>query len=431
MGLSDDVDQQRAQDSRTLRRMVGLSLAGSLLLHSIMLSLKIVAPWQATKPRPTEVVVVPRRTPPVEAPPEIKPTPLPAQPLPAQPPEQPLEPTLPPLQPSELPLPTTTAESAIPEGRVDAAVNESPRVGSGLAPGLGGFSEGIGLNRSNSPIRGSGGGARQGVPGGTSDIAPPAAIGPSPSPVPPSPEPDSPEDASRYAVCRRCPSPDYPRNALQAALEGRVGVTVDLDERGRVVEAKLTHSSGDRAIDQAVLETVEERWRFENIDGGANDVPVEVYMTVNGSELNQRAQEWGNQTAVEIPSAGFAAPEFSEPSALDPEHLEVNPTPVDPTPAVTTFESEIGNLLDADIPPTLELAPITPATPQPPAALESEPLTGTASEPVPWEQQPEASTEFAEPALPEAGFEPAPAEVISDEAVPVEDTPVESEPAPL
>ena len=320
MGLSEDADQQRRRETSALKQFVGLSLAGSLLLHAISLSLRIAQPWSANKPRPTEVTIVPRKAPPVQqAPPEMPPERLPEK-LPETPPEklpELLEQANPeaPLaaRPEVLPSEVSPADSAsaAPEGDPDALADESPLVGSGLAPGSGGFSEGIGLNRSNSPIRGSGGGARQGVPGGVPDGVPGGSVSPPPAAAAPSaPQPDPPpeSDPSRRAVCRRCPSPDYPRAALQARAEGRVQVAVDVDASGRILNVRLANSSGDRDIDAAVLETVRQRWRFEAISGGANNLPVEVYMTVAGSEFNRRAQDWGEQTALEVPATGFAAP---------------------------------------------------------------------------------------------------------------------------
>jgi TonB family protein len=370
MGTSEDTDQQRRREIGALKRFVGCSLAGSLLLHGILLSLKIVDPQNAAQPRPTEVTIVPRKPPSVEA--------KPVQQMPLQLPEQ-LPDELQPVQPDE---PTSLPEVQVPdlassetpsplapEGDPNAVVDESAQVGSGLAPGAGGFSEGIGLNRSNSPIRGSGGGARRGVPegapGGTGSppavTAPPA---PQPEPVPPAPDP------ARQAVCRRCPSPDYPRAALQASVEGRVQVAVDVDAQGRVVGVRLSGSSGDRTIDNTVLETVRDRWRFETISGGANNVPVEVYMTVEGSDLNRRAQDWGDRTAVEVPTAGFAAP-APEPTATQSDRL---PSSVEPLPELPVEIPEPAPELLVETPePASE--PLSQPLAQPLEMPEPEPLT--------------------------------------------------------
>lgn len=337
MMRSEEVDQQRTKEFKALKRFVGGSLIGSLLLHSMVLSLKTNDRWSLKNIEPTEIAIVPPKPLPSPQPPEL---PEPETPEPETPePETPMPPIRPELSSTAeaeqqiRPQPTPALPQAVgtPEGRPDVAANESPLVGSGLAEGEGGFSEGIGLNRSNSPIRGSGGGARRGVPGGDPAAVPESEPVSPPSSAPtPAPESDS-EDSSRWAVCRRCPPPDYPRNALQSGLEGRVQVTVDIDRRGRVTGVRLANSSGDAALDRAVLETVQEQWRFENIVGGAEDVPVEVYMTVNGSELHQQAEAWGEQTAVEVPTTGFS-PAANLDSTV-PVTESVPETPVTPNPA--------------------------------------------------------------------------------------------------
>lgn len=368
---SEETDQQRTKETRALRRFVGTSLLASLFLHVLVLSLQTDRRWSLKPTTPTEVTIVPPE-PRVSPSPQVLPSPEPIdqpEPLPSAPPE------LSALTESEQlisPLPQATAA---PEGRPDVAVNESPLVGSGLAEGTGGFSEGIGLNRSDSPIRGSGGGARRGVPGGDPGIIP-APVSPL-TPVPPAPSsPEPPENNSRWAVCRRCPPPDYPRSALQASVEGRVLVTVDVDRNGRVTGVRLADSSGDAELDRAVLDTVRKQWRFEAVAGGAENVPVEVYMTVNGSELNQQAQVWGNQTAVEVPATGFtSAPEPSTVSASEPPS-EPSPAPViHPAPAIqSNIQPNIqSNIQSNSVPePSLETG----------LELETAPTEATPVEPV-------------------------------------------------
>jgi TonB family protein len=386
MGLSNDVDQQRSNEAKMLWRWVGCGLTGSLMLHSLSLFLTIRDPGKV-KPRPTEVVIVPRKSPPEVK--QVKPSPVP------QPDVKPeIKPELNPEPLPELvqPLRRTVAASQVlppgvmPEGEADAERDESPLVGSGLAEGDGGFSEGIGLNRSNSTIRGSGGGERRGVEGGVPGgiIAPPIVT----APVPPiveervAPQPVS---DPRLAVCRRCPSPEYPRSALQTGAEGRVQMAVDLDSRGRVVGVRLANSSGNAALDRAVLETVREQWRFESVRGGANNIPVEVFMTVAQSELNQQARDWGDRTAIEIPDAGFASPPIA-------------PTAAQPVPSSESVAPIVESAPEVSPEPIPESVPesVPPAIPEP--VLESvppvvpEPVPETVQESLP-ESSPEPSVE--------------------------------------
>ncbi|MBF2050438.1 MAG: TonB family protein [Leptolyngbya sp. IPPAS B-1204] len=369
----EETDRQRAKETTGLRRFVGTSLLASLFLHVLVLSLQADRRWSLKPKTPTEVTIVPPE-PRVSPSPQVLPSPEPInqpEPLPSAPPElsAPTE--------SEQPIPPLPQATTTPEGRPEVAVNESPLVGSGLAEGTGGFSEGISLNRSDSPIRGSGGGARRGVPGGDPGIAPtpvnpPPATAPSPAPSPLAP----PETNSRWAVCRRCPSPDYPRTALQSGREGRVLVTVDLDRRGRVTGVRLADSSGDAELDRAVLNTVRKQWRFEAIPGGAENLPVEVYMTVNGSELNQQAQVWGNQTAVEVPATGFTS---APPAAISASEPPSEPSSEPSQPAASAAPAASPTQADSVSETTLEAelleAPSSEATPAVP--LDRTPATLT------------------------------------------------------
>jgi TonB family protein len=421
MGLSNDVDQQRSNEAKMLWRWVGCGLTGSLMLHSLSLFLTIRDP-DKVKPRPTEVVIVPRKSPPEVK--QVKPSPVPSPEVkPEIKPELSPEPLLELIQP----LRQTVVASRVlppgvmPEGEVDAERDESPLVGSGLAEGDGGFSEGIGLNRSNSTIRGSGGGERRGVEGGVPGgiITPPIGT----APVPPiveervAPQPVS---DPRLAVCRRCPSPEYPRSALQTGVEGRVQMAVDLDSRGRVVGVRLANSSGNSALDRAVLETVRERWQFENVRGGASNIPVEVYMTVDESDLNRQARDWGDRTAIEIPDAGFASPPV-EPTAVQPVPSSGSVAPiVESAPAVSP--QPVPEPASPAIPdPVLESVPSVVPEPVPETVQESVPESSS-------ESSVEASVEPMEMPLPEPIAPEAPMEMPLPEPIP--ESVSESSPVP-
>ena len=53
--------------------------------------------------------------------------------------------------------------------------------------------------------------------------------------------------------CKRCIEPKYPRSALRSGNEGIVEVRVSISKSGRVVNANLIRSSGDRSLDNAAL----------------------------------------------------------------------------------------------------------------------------------------------------------------------------------
>lgn len=57
------------------------------------------------------------------------------------------------------------------------------------------------------------------------------------------------------------PSPNYPKEAIEEELEGEVLVEIATNDRGDVVVAKLTKSSGYLALDEEALKTVK-IWRL-------------------------------------------------------------------------------------------------------------------------------------------------------------------------
>ncbi len=58
------------------------------------------------------------------------------------------------------------------------------------------------------------------------------------------------------------PQPEYPVEALQQELEGRVVLRVAIDSSGKVTAASVLRSSGYANLDQAAHQTVK-RWRFD------------------------------------------------------------------------------------------------------------------------------------------------------------------------
>lgn len=56
---------------------------------------------------------------------------------------------------------------------------------------------------------------------------------------------------------------DYPARALRDGIEGTVVVGFLVDEAGAVGEVHVKSSSGDESLDQAAVDAVERRFRFE------------------------------------------------------------------------------------------------------------------------------------------------------------------------
>jgi TonB family protein len=61
--------------------------------------------------------------------------------------------------------------------------------------------------------------------------------------------------------CLECSKPDYPAQAREQELEGKVKVAVDIDPEGNVTDAKIAISSGHIELDEAALEKAKE-WKF-------------------------------------------------------------------------------------------------------------------------------------------------------------------------
>ena len=56
--------------------------------------------------------------------------------------------------------------------------------------------------------------------------------------------------------------PRFPRDMLKKKRGGRVLVTVTVDERGIVTEARVKESSGHASLDKAALDAAK-RWKFK------------------------------------------------------------------------------------------------------------------------------------------------------------------------
>lgn len=183
--------------------------------------------------------------------------------------------------------------------------------------------------------------------------------------------------ASRQIACRSCPKPEYPTAALESGAEGSIRVNVEVDENGRVVGVSLVGSSGNADLDQAVLETVREQYEFEGVGDGGATIPIEVDMTLDGSDFNRRARERGDQTSIETQAPAPVAepaprPIESTPAAPTVAPIELLPTPsptsAEPTPSVSPSEPMEGM-------PVANPEPISPVEPDPSAsASQSEPL---------------------------------------------------------
>lgn len=102
-----------------------------------------------------------------------------------------------------------------------------------------------------------------------------------PAPVASRPAPSAPvanaSSANSSPVPTSRPSPQYPRAALRAGIEGTVRVQVDVGPDGVPTSVSLDQGSGHRELDRAALDAVK-RWRFR--PAMANGQPTVGRLTV-------------------------------------------------------------------------------------------------------------------------------------------------------
>lgn len=100
-------------------------------------------------------------------------------------------------------------------------------------------------------------------PGGDGDSvsAPSAPVAPSVAPSAPPPAP--PEVVRVAARVLRTVKPEYPERARERGDEGRVVLVAEILADGSVGEVEVMTSSGVAALDEAAVECVRRRWRFD------------------------------------------------------------------------------------------------------------------------------------------------------------------------
>jgi TonB family protein len=449
MALSKTAAQQREQEIHALKRFLAYSLIGSLGLHGVALLFKINPPQSAKEPAPEEITIIVSE--PIESPvvedsqvPEV--TELSEDSAPSAPPpasletattllEEPIAPPAPTEPVTDSPVQEETLlESVVPEEvpatptpenrpAIDRPQTTEPR------QSMQDFLQQLRRNRQQSSETAT-----------DSDDRPADSIAPSTAPdsngtdataTAPSPPGNGGTGEGVSASCRSCPTIDYPDSALSAGAEGRVRVVAETDEQGRVIGVTLTESSGNAELDQAVLEQVRQEYEFNGVSAGSA-IPIEIDMTIEGSDYNREVQQRGERTEVELPSSAptevveesppqTAAEPETETESLDPGTLVDPPTPL----SSPDTDPEPSHLPSPDPTAETEAEPELPTTAPSEAPLSSPEPSNAADEllieDVPAEEAPaedvlvEPSVDFFDsppelsPELPQAPLEPEPA----------------------
>ncbi len=173
-------------------------------------------------------------------------------------------PVIPPDVNGTIPIAAGAGESVILAENAAMAGAAAPRSGAaasneaGTGAGRGGIGAGSGEEN------GSGGGAGRGGAGSGSGNGQGSGGGAS-------------FVQARYASC---PRPDYPEAARREGSEGTVTLRVLVDEQGKVKSIEVNRSSGFAVLDQAALDNVKRRCRFEPAREGARPVESRIRIPV-------------------------------------------------------------------------------------------------------------------------------------------------------
>jgi TonB family protein len=401
MTFSDTVAQQREKQAKALKQFVMVSLAGSVVLHSGGLFLKISDLWTPNEPVSEDItiVVTPKDEPETAIAPDVPLSEPIATPEFSSAPVEPFsEPTVAdaPVAPT-VPLEPTTEETVAEEIVPDATAapeDISDQPSEAIAPSESNPRNLRDLLAELRQARQQGNPSTAGIPGqaipggnpaaentgvagnGRTTAAAPTRPGSGITP----PESNTPERGrrSREIACRGCDF-DYPESANGA--EGTAQVVVETDEQGRVVSVMLSRSSGNAALDRAALEQARRRVRLSNARAGES-YPIDIDFVQPNSEAAQRVRERGDRRSITVsdpepetantpvtpaaPAATNPSPGSAPSPSVEPS---VTPTPESSPPSAANLEQPNSNpepVAEPDLPSVPTSSP-QPANPQAPA----------------------------------------------------------------
>ncbi|MGL5877103.1 MAG: TonB family protein [Xenococcaceae cyanobacterium] len=75
--------------------------------------------------------------------------------------------------------------------------------------------------------------------------------------------------------CIECPKPDYPDDAREKEIEGKVRVSIDIDAEGNVMDVKIASSSGHTELDEAAIDKARE-WKFDKSQSGKKGMIIAI-----------------------------------------------------------------------------------------------------------------------------------------------------------
>ncbi|MUG96437.1 TonB family protein [Scytonema sp. UIC 10036] len=90
-----------------------------------------------------------------------------------------------------------------------------------------------------------------------------------------------------FVDCLKCDL-KYPERAERRGIEGKPGITFDVDENGNVINIKLTRSSGHKELDEALVSQARE-FKLNAAAAGKQNVQLIANFTKSGSRENREA----------------------------------------------------------------------------------------------------------------------------------------------
>ena len=383
MGFSKDNFEQYRREIRIMWRVlaVGAVIAGGAHLFSLPWISKLVSSSAGdSSPEiaaiPIEIVVeedVVQQTPdPEPEPPEENPEPAASA----------SRPSAAPLATNAEPVPTREVASADTVAVAPSIATASREVD---GQGAVGESSAVGL------VTGSGEPTESGDRINLPSITPPSVQTPR-TPVQETSLAARPSPAASYVSCNPCSSPEYANSARRTGREGKPVLEVTYGADGRVTEATIVSSSGNRELDEAARAEAIANWNLDDSRGTGGRVRGDVVYVLNDSEQYEEAQEVGetltvpaNRQAQGSPPPASSAPTTGpsidttgsgEPTTMPPSPppaAENNPPPVGavsptPTPASSTPPAPV-SIDSAPVNPAPAVPDIFPVPPSPPSSV--------------------------------------------------------------
>lgn len=90
------------------------------------------------------------------------------------------------------------------------------------------------------------------------------------------------------ATIKHAPAPRYPPAALRAGITGTVGLSIDLDDHGRVTNVVVKDSSRNRDLDRAAVDAAR-RWQFNPALENGRPVAKKIWVPVAFGDDGERA----------------------------------------------------------------------------------------------------------------------------------------------